>query len=325
MSTSPKSSHSSSPSATPASHDRANKHAVGPRIGDHGPTVEALQKKLGLDKPDGSFGPATDKALRNFQRKHGLVPDGIAGSRTMALLEGQHKPIWEVIADVVARLPELPTLTAAMLRSATRVLFYHARPPNTMRMLDAGKQFLYHREAWKGVSNHLHHPEGPEGISGVTLGPGYDMKRRSPKEIERDMRAIGLGMTVATKIAEAAGKSTQDAQDFCDKNKKLVNLEEWQELKLLEITVPKYEDIVRRTVQVPLVQHEFDALASFTYNWPDKMEKVVAPLINAGKIVDAMNAMKKDPDPRRAKRRELEVTLYLTGEVPHRQTRRGAH
>ncbi len=42
--------------------------------------------QLGPLRPDGIFGPATERALMAFQRREGLVPDGIAGNRTQAAL-----------------------------------------------------------------------------------------------------------------------------------------------------------------------------------------------------------------------------------------------
>lgn len=62
------------------------------RQGAFGPEVGALQKKLiaaGYPtlKADEHFGIATDQALRAFQRKRGLLPDGIAGARTQAALD----------------------------------------------------------------------------------------------------------------------------------------------------------------------------------------------------------------------------------------------
>lgn len=40
---------------------------------------------------DGIFGPQTDRAVREFQRHHGLKVDGIAGPRTLAALGLSHK------------------------------------------------------------------------------------------------------------------------------------------------------------------------------------------------------------------------------------------
>ncbi len=45
--------------------------------------------RLGFDcgRPDGIFGPATTRALVDFQRNGGLTPDGICGARTVRMLE----------------------------------------------------------------------------------------------------------------------------------------------------------------------------------------------------------------------------------------------
>lgn len=55
------------------------------RQGDTGAQVQSLQKKLSI-VADGYFGPATEKAVREFQLKNNLVVDGIAGIRTRTLL-----------------------------------------------------------------------------------------------------------------------------------------------------------------------------------------------------------------------------------------------
>jgi peptidoglycan hydrolase-like protein with peptidoglycan-binding domain len=52
----------------------------------HGDDVEALQKAIGAEA-DGWFGGQTAAALREFQRRHGLVPDAIAGPLTFAALD----------------------------------------------------------------------------------------------------------------------------------------------------------------------------------------------------------------------------------------------
>ena len=50
-----------------------------------GSTVAKLQSALGI-APDGVYGPATRRAVRNYQRNQGLQVDGIAGPVTLAHL-----------------------------------------------------------------------------------------------------------------------------------------------------------------------------------------------------------------------------------------------
>lgn len=60
------------------------------RLGSRGEYVRKLQEKLnefGYNLAvDGSFGPATDKAVRDFQKKKGLVVDGYVGPATRKAL-----------------------------------------------------------------------------------------------------------------------------------------------------------------------------------------------------------------------------------------------
>ena len=63
--------------------------------GDKGDQVKAMQLLLmgygfgcGDKGADGSFGPATDKALRAYQTAQGLTPDGVCGPKTWGKLLG---------------------------------------------------------------------------------------------------------------------------------------------------------------------------------------------------------------------------------------------
>lgn len=56
------------------------------RRGSRGEDVVFVQKIVGVES-DGKFGPATEAAIRIFQRKNGdLVPDGIVGPKTWPLI-----------------------------------------------------------------------------------------------------------------------------------------------------------------------------------------------------------------------------------------------
>ena len=53
--------------------------------GSKGQEVVELQKALGI-KADGDFGAKTRKAVENYQRKNGLMVDGIVGPQTLAAI-----------------------------------------------------------------------------------------------------------------------------------------------------------------------------------------------------------------------------------------------
>lgn len=53
--------------------------------GSKGEAVKQLQKILGC-RPDGDFGPTTETKVKEWQRAHGLVVDGIVGDKTWAAM-----------------------------------------------------------------------------------------------------------------------------------------------------------------------------------------------------------------------------------------------
>jgi lipoprotein-anchoring transpeptidase ErfK/SrfK len=67
------------------------------RLGDHGPAVLSLQRRLAalhyqVAKPDGEFGSETHHAVVAFQKVNHLDRDGVAGPKTMKALEHPRQP-----------------------------------------------------------------------------------------------------------------------------------------------------------------------------------------------------------------------------------------
>ena len=63
------------------------------RKNDTGAEVRRLQKQLAFDgfevETDGWYGPKTEQAVRDFQQRNRLVADGVAGPKTLDLLNGK--------------------------------------------------------------------------------------------------------------------------------------------------------------------------------------------------------------------------------------------
>ena len=68
------------------------------KVGSKGEDVKKLQTKLGLT-PDGSFGPNTEKKVKEWQQANGLTADGIVGSGTWTKMFGEAPQV--VKEDVV--------------------------------------------------------------------------------------------------------------------------------------------------------------------------------------------------------------------------------
>jgi putative chitinase len=60
--------------------------------GDNNENVRQMQIKLGIQNPVTNFGPKTEEAVKEFQRKHGLTADGIVGPKTWAMIMGESTP-----------------------------------------------------------------------------------------------------------------------------------------------------------------------------------------------------------------------------------------
>lgn len=299
--------------------------------GVRGEEVKKLQQILrqfqsGL-QADGVFGPRTERAVRIAQRRLGLYPpDGIVGPLTWGALNGQSpwpsrrsdtpspsaspvgrgdpgrlRPIVDPARKRAERSPE----TDALKRSAAN-----------MRMSLKGRQFIVRHEGQPGVSQRLHHPTA---ASGVTIGPGYDMKDRTQASIAADLEAIGVAPNIAAKAAQGAGKQAAAATNFVNANKNLLSLTDAQQAQLLQRVIAQYERPVRRDVRIELTQYQFDALVSYAYNTGGGWSKVIK-LVNEERYHDAMMQLSKYVYSGKqrvdslVRRRAAETKLFLYGE-----------
>lgn len=76
----------------------------------------ALGYNLGICGVDGDFGNATEAAVKQFQKDHGLVVDGVVGAKTYAALDAAKKPA-EKLKTYTAKIKNLDRKTAEELIS----------------------------------------------------------------------------------------------------------------------------------------------------------------------------------------------------------------
>lgn len=88
----------------PGTQEETGKKMQTIRKGNKGPVVtecqgmlDKLGYNLGICGVDGDFGTSTEKAVKEFQRDHGLTQDGICGPKT-----------WAALQDAIASLKEKP-------------------------------------------------------------------------------------------------------------------------------------------------------------------------------------------------------------------------
>ena len=86
--------------------------------GSRGTDVTTLQKKLGI-VADGVFGTDTERAVKSWQVRHGLIPDGIVGPSTWSSLGiTVRRPIDAIVIHCTA---------GAQTQNARQVVDYHTR------------------------------------------------------------------------------------------------------------------------------------------------------------------------------------------------------
>ena len=92
----------------------------GLKEGDRSLTVLALQEKLNTATGaklslDGDYGPATTRAVREYQASIGLVADGVAGVKTLASLDSVDTKKMLKQCDITRAATELGVNTAAVM------------------------------------------------------------------------------------------------------------------------------------------------------------------------------------------------------------------
>jgi len=118
----------------------------------------------------------------------------------------------------------------------------------------ASKQFPHYCElTFETEGGHLRavlRPHCPGNSSGVTIGPGYDMKARNTTDVEADLLAAGIPTAVARQLAGGAGKSGDTAKAWIRANfpghDAVITVEASSNLFLH--VYPTYSELVRRKV-----------------------------------------------------------------------------
>ncbi|MFN4144592.1 MAG: pesticin C-terminus-like muramidase [Runella sp.] len=115
-------------------------------------------------------------------------------------------------------------------------------------------------------------PHFPGGLSGVTIGPGYDMGSRSPQEIYQDLTRAGVPAATAELFMEAAYKTGDEAQAWVAAHRHELSINEVQQATLFdEVLVPEYERRMRS--QLELLAHQNDGISHDMIVWENLSEK----------------------------------------------------
>lgn len=232
--------------------------------------------------------PGATTALKNYAIDHGHLEAGPAKADLVAVLVEMWKS-----GLVIARGPAFKGVTAS-----------------TLTLSAAGKQFLIGQEAQVGVSNKLHHPSAH---SGVTLGPGYDMRVRTGPSIVSDLMSIGIDRAIANTVSLASQLTTIKADQFVDDHTDLITLTDNQQRALFDKVLPPYLSVTKKGllpgIMQRLFEHEFDALVSYTYNLGHLKGTRLAYGINSGKL-DHLDFFRHGPGPSRIRK---EKRLFVDG------------
>ena len=93
--------------------------------------LQELLREAGYNlAPDGSFGPGTERALRDYQAKNGLFADGVAGHNTWMKLAVQFPEFWQKLTSKF--------LSEADIKSVAKDLGVEPAVVKAVREVEAG-------------------------------------------------------------------------------------------------------------------------------------------------------------------------------------------
>ena len=164
--------------------------------------MKTLQTVLHL-YPDGIFGKLTEEAVKEFQRSHGLVADGIVGEKTWAKIVGSDvvkskRMINEIIVHCTAT-PEGQDTTVEQIRKN------HMAPVSKggRGWSDIGYHYVIYRDgsihngrkvdvAGAHCTGHNSHSIGVCYVGGLENRPGVAYAQLKPKDTRTEVQKASL-------------------------------------------------------------------------------------------------------------------------------------
>ncbi|MBQ6174600.1 MAG: peptidoglycan-binding protein [Clostridia bacterium] len=174
------------------------------RPGDSGAEVRRMQQAL-IDqgylsgRADGKFGPATEAAVRTFQRRNGLKVDGIAGSGTLAKLYG---------ASQAAKATPVPKRSGGVADGWFGGNYRKMEPGQTGRRIQLLQAALLRLNFYSGLLDGKYGPGTRNAVSDFQRSAGLT---RDGKAGQQTLLAIEARLG-GSNTSEAASKALRGAE-----------------------------------------------------------------------------------------------------------------